>query len=102
GHHPVDESGGRVNGAEASQEGHRLPELLQLPSAICARGQVSVERGALRDGERVVQQGGELLARVVARHGKNRSSFSLKSSRARWSRERTVPTGSSSTSAISS
>ena len=46
-------------------------------------GQVGLERVTLGRRQRVVQQEGKLLAGVGARHGKNRSSFSLRSSRAR-------------------
>ena len=46
---------------------------------------------ALVRGERLVEEGGERFARVVAGHGRKRSSLSLRSVRARCRRERTVP-----------
>jgi len=75
---------------------------LELAPALGAARQVGVERRALRRRQRVVGERREELACVVTAHGRKRSSFALRSSRARCRRERTVLTGRSRASAISS
>jgi hypothetical protein len=99
---PVHEAGWGPRGLDGPEEADGVLESRQLPPALGAGVEVSVERATLLARERVVQPGRELLARLVAAHGKNRRSLSLRSMRARCRRERTVPTGTSSAAAISS
>src|SRR5262249_59478745 len=87
---------------QAREGGHGGAEALELPAPVGARRESGLDRGALGRREGVVDESGERVARVSAGHGKNRSSLSLRSSRARWRRERTVPSSSPRTSAISS
>src|SRR5437870_6586797 len=100
--HAVDEAGRRAYRRRRAHQRDGVPETLELAPTVGARRQMRVELGALRRIERVVDQRRELFARVVAGHGRNRSSFSRKSIRARWSLDLTVPSSSSSASAISS
>ncbi len=100
--HAIDEPDGRVDRLDTMEQGHRLLEPGQLPAALGAAVQMGRHLAPLLGREGVVQVGGEALARVVARHGRKRSSLSRRSARARCNRERTVPSSRSSTSAISS
>src|SRR5439155_1620774 len=98
----VHESDRRAWVLDGVEEGDRRAEALPLAPAFGTARQVSVERGALGRGQRVVGARREELACVVTAHGRKRSSFALRSSRARCRRERTVLTGRSRTWAISS
>ena len=85
------------------EQAHRLPEPLELPPALGAIVHVALHGHALLARERIVQERREELARVVvAGHRKKRSILSLRSIRARCSRERTVPSSRSRAWAISS
>src|SRR5215472_5321911 len=75
---------------------------VELATAVGTARQVRLDLGVLGRVERLVHQRGEKPPRLVAGHGRNRSSLSLRSMRARWSRERTVPSSRESTEAISS
>src|SRR6266850_6074282 len=100
--HPVDEARRRTDRRGPAQQRDGVPEALELAPALGARRQVAVEGGALVGPEGPVDQRRERLARVVAGHDRNRSSFSFRSIRARCSLDLTVPSSSSSAAAISS
>ena len=70
---------------------------LELAPALGTALEVRVDQAPLVRGEGLVQIGRQRVARLVAGHGRNRSSFSFRSARARCRRERTVPSSRSST-----
>ena len=101
-HHAVDEAGGSVRGLDRLHERHRALEPDPLALALRARRQMRVQLRLLGGAQRVVGASGEEVARVLAGHGRKRSSFALSSMRARCRRERTVPSSRPSASEISS
>jgi hypothetical protein len=56
GHHPVHEPGGGARRREPGEMRHCRAELIELPPAVGARGQVGFERPTLGNREGVVQQ----------------------------------------------
>ncbi len=96
GEEALDDRGG-VHRRQRAQQRPRLSQLgLGLP-ARCARLQVGGDLGRRLRVELAVDVGREPVLGVVAPH----ASASRSASRPRWMRLRTVPTGTSSCSAIS-
>jgi len=84
------------------EEGDGGAEAAELARAIGTPGEMGGEGGVLLDGQGLVDPAGKPVPRVVAAHGRKRSSLSLRSIRARCSRDRTVPGSRPSAVAISS
>ena len=101
-HDAIDEAHGGPGSLDTGEEPRGGTKPVDLAAAVGATYQVRLDPRALASIERLVQQRGEKLPRLVAGHGRKRSSLSLRSIRARWSRERTVPSSRESTVAISS
>src|SRR5215472_8168086 len=100
--HAVDEACGRSGSAERVQEPDRAGETIKFARALGALGEMRGERGVIIEWQRFVHPLAEPFTGLIARHVKKRSSLSLRSIRARCSRERTVPSSRSSAPAISS
>ena len=82
-HHPIDEAHRRPWTLDAREERDGRAQPLELAPALGAAVEVGSDLGPFRRAQSLVEKFGQLLARVVAVHGRKRSSLPLRSVRAR-------------------
>ena len=102
GEHPIDEADRCACVGHGVEHAQHSRQALQLGRALGAPCEMALHGGALGGRQLAIEQGRMELAILGAGHVRYRSSFSLRSSRARCSRDRTVPSSRPSAAAISS